>query len=385
MAKKANKFKSKQITKNKVAKAPSATFVAPEEDATNLEIMAASNTHKLSTLVKALSLVALFVVTTAAIIYSWPIAAVDNAPKQLAVVHQHYDAMIVQIEALQVKQQQLKRNVINDPALTDALTKIQGDTSAGNFSRAEAKMKNLKAQLKKWREELAKPLPTPIPVVQAPVGPNHSFAPILLYHHPPADMDAQFAYLVHHGYVSVSLQQVANAQNGGEGLPVKPIVITFDDGFGDQMPVLELLKKYNLRAVFYIINGGEGSNFHIGANKKANDPEGGDAYLSWDQIRTLDQSGYAEIASHTTDHLDLARQTPEIQRNEIVDGKHYLENQLGHAVTDFCYPYGAFTQTTINIVREAGFATATTTLPGTDQSLATAYTLRRIRNAFILP
>jgi peptidoglycan/xylan/chitin deacetylase (PgdA/CDA1 family) len=74
-----------------------------------------------------------------------------------------------------------------------------------------------------------------------------------------------------------------------------------------------------------------------------------------------------------------------VQRYEIIEGKHYLEAKLGHIVTDFCYPYGAFNPSAIAVVKEAGFTTATTTLPGTDQSVSSPFTMRRVRDALLLP
>ncbi len=336
---------------------------------------------------RAMALTILFLVSISAVLLTIPKApnAIDSSA--LVSLHRDYDHLIAEIELAQASQLAQHRNTVDEKLLEKDLQEIQSKTSAGKVTQARAEVRQLSKIVATWRETLAKPLPSilPAPIVAGPTGGNHIYAPILLYHHPPANLEQQFAHLVNHGYVSVSLQQVASAMNGGPGLPAKPVVITFDDGFADQMPVLGLLKKYNLRAVFYIINGGVGSNFHIGANKKANDPEGGDAYLTWDQIRALDASGFVEIAAHTTDHLDLARQNADIQRFEIIEGKKYLEEKIGHLVTNFCYPYGAFNASAIQIVKEAGFASATTTLPGTDQSVASPYTMRRIRDAILLP
>ena len=338
-------------------------------------------------LVRVAALFAIFAMAAAAVVYTLPRASTANNSDQLTLVHGIYDATVSRVEALQAKQAAQGRVVIDDKALQAALIGIQSDTSAGHLAQARRDIAKLNRMVSAWQDTLSKPAPTPQPAPNIVAkGIDHQiYAPILLYHHPPVNMERQFQHLVDHGYVTVSLQQIADAQNGKGVLPAKPVVITFDDGFADQMPMLDLLKKYNLKAVFYIINGGQGSNFHIGANKKANDPEGGDAYLSWDQIRVLDQSGFAEIAAHTMNHLDLAKMTPDVQRFEIIEGKHYLEEKLGHIVTDFCFPYGAFNQSAINIVKEAGFTTATTTLPGTDQSVASPFTMRRVRDALILP
>jgi peptidoglycan/xylan/chitin deacetylase (PgdA/CDA1 family) len=107
--------------------------------------------------------------------------------------------------------------------------------------------------------------------------------------------------------------------------------------------------------------------------------------MTWDQLRTLDHNRLFTIASHTVDHLDLAQQTPDVQRFEIFEGKHQLEEQLGHSVSDFAYPYGAFNGVTLSLVHQAGFTAAVTTVPGTVQTADSLLTLRRIRSTYNLP
>jgi peptidoglycan/xylan/chitin deacetylase (PgdA/CDA1 family) len=173
-------------------------------------------------------------------------------------------------------------------------------------------------------------------------------------------------------------------------LPAKPVIITFDDGFADQMQAFALLKAYQMKATFYIIDGGPGSQWCIGAGRRYNDPSQppsgcGDAYLTWDQVRQLDASGLITIGSHTIDHPDLPTETAAQQEAEIAGGKAELEAEIGHKVTDFAYPYGDYNQTTINIVKAAGFLTAVTTTPGTLQPPSSRYTLDRIRSTYDLP
>ena len=213
--------------------------------------------------------------------------------------------------------------------------------------------------------------------------------PILIYHKTPVDFEQQLIVLRQRGYTSITPSQLVAAW-GGAGLPVKPVIITFDDGFADQMNAYALLVKYQTKATFYIIDGGPSSNWCIGASRRYNDPSQsasgcGDAYLNWDQIRQLDASGLITIGSHTIDHSDLPTLTADQQRHEIIDGKAELERELGHGVSDFAYPYGDYNATTIAIVKQAGFTTAVTTALGTLQSTDNRYNLTRIRSTNDLP
>jgi peptidoglycan/xylan/chitin deacetylase (PgdA/CDA1 family) len=207
--------------------------------------------------------------------------------------------------------------------------------------------------------------------------------PILIYHKPPSDFAAQMAILVQRNYTSITLDSLVAAMNGHGSLPAKPVIITFDDGFSDQEDAVPVLEQHQLRATFFIIDGGQASNYCIGANRI---PQScGDSYLTWDQVRQLDQNPLFTIASHTVDHLDLAQQSEDVQRFQIFTGKQELEQEIGHSVDDFAYPYGDYNATTLSMLQQAGFVAAVTTTPSTEQTAAGALTLGRIRDTYNLP
>jgi peptidoglycan/xylan/chitin deacetylase (PgdA/CDA1 family) len=196
-------------------------------------------------------------------------------------------------------------------------------------------------------------------------------------------------YLEQHGYTTVNLDQVLGGLRG-EPLPPKPVVITFDDGYSPQWAAAVILARHNMKATFYIINGGEGSRWCIGASRRYGDPLQppggcGDAYLNWDEIRQLDHNPLFTIGGHTVDHLNLATISDDQQRFEITAGKLDIEAQLGHPINHLAYPYGAFNGASIQLAREAGYLTAVTTMPGIVQPPGSAYTLRRERDAMVLP
>jgi peptidoglycan/xylan/chitin deacetylase (PgdA/CDA1 family) len=151
-----------------------------------------------------------------------------------------------------------------------------------------------------------------------------------------------------------------------------------------------LLERYHQKATFFIIDGGPESNWCIGAGRQyhlaSQPPNGcGDAYLTWDQVRTIDQSGLVTIGAHTINHRNLPDLNESQQWYEIEQGKQILEDQLGHRVADFAYPYGGFNSTSLTLVQRAGFRSAVTTLPGMYQAQGGQYTLHRDRSAYNLP
>lgn len=88
--------------------------------------------------------------------------------------------------------------------------------------------------------------------------------------------------------------------------------------------------------------------------------------LALDELERLSADGLVEIGSHTKTHPVLSQLPPEASREEIQGGKRSLERVLGRPVYAFAYPYGGtsdFDETTVAIVRDAGFETACSTIP----------------------
>lgn len=284
--------------------------------------------------------------------------------------------------ALLDRQQKLSGHHLQNPAAyTLRLVAVRDQAESGQAAAARQILDGIMADLNSWQVKLdLLPGPaasnTPLPA---------AFVPIVMYHDPPANLEEQLAYLQNHGYTSVNMDAVAAALAGGPALPAKPVVITFDDGFESQWAALPLLERYHMKATFYIIDGGAGSAWHIGANRRVPDPQGGPAYLSWDQIRQIDRNRLFTIGSHTVNHLELAKQPEAVQRFEIIEGKRQLEQQLDHPVRAFAYPYGSFNATTVEIVKEAGFSSAVTTEAGADQIPGDQLVLHRIRSTLTLP
>ncbi|HSK16950.1 MAG TPA: polysaccharide deacetylase family protein [Gaiellaceae bacterium] len=88
--------------------------------------------------------------------------------------------------------------------------------------------------------------------------------------------------------------------------------------------------------------------------------------LTVDELERLGDDGLVEIGAHTKTHPVLSQLPPGTSREEILGSKQALEDVLGRPVSAFAYPYGGkadFDESTISIVREAGFDTACSTIP----------------------
>ena len=85
-------------------------------------------------------------------------------------------------------------------------------------------------------------------------------------------------------------------------------------------------------------------------------------FLNAGQLLQLDASPWITIGAHTHAHCVLTAVTPAEAKQDVLEGKKWLESQLGHPVVDFAYPYGAYDDEIAKLVRLAGFHTAVTTL-----------------------
>jgi peptidoglycan/xylan/chitin deacetylase (PgdA/CDA1 family) len=79
-----------------------------------------------------------------------------------------------------------------------------------------------------------------------------------------------------------------------------------------------------------------------------------------DLVRLAGRPGHA-IGAHGVQHLRLPLHPSEVQRAEIEEGRTALSRLLGQPVTAFAYPFGDYADTTVALIRDAGYAFGLTT------------------------
>lgn len=183
----------------------------------------------------------------------------------------------------------------------------------------------------------------------------------------PENFAKQLDYIKNNGFQAITLDDLSNSLSSGiNHLPKKPIILTFDDGYRDFYTVaFPELKSRNIKATAYIV-----LNF-------LNDKDG--RYLTTSQLKELDHSGLITIGSHTLNHVDLPAIALTRASQEIYQSRRGLEKIVGHSVLHFCYPSGKWNETIANLVRAAGYQTATTTEIGSVHYQSDRYHLKRVR------
>ncbi len=213
--------------------------------------------------------------------------------------------------------------------------------------------------------------------------------PILMYHSisdhaslkfkqfavSPQSFDEQMAYLHQHKYTPITVSQFTEAQaRGGVGLPERPIVLTFDDGFADfYTEALPILKRYNFAATLYVATGFVNETSHwLQHEGEADRP-----MLSWEQLSEISASGI-ECGGHTHSHPQLDTLSEAEARTEIVQSKALLESHLGQPVSSFAYPFGYYTPAVRRQVQEAGYTSACAVKHAMSSQASDPFTLARL-------
>lgn len=148
-------------------------------------------------------------------------------------------------------------------------------------------------------------------------------------------------------------------------------VLNFDDGYANFFQeAYPILKKYNFRATIFVSVNFIGKRYDILPHLNL-------LKLNWEEIRFLSEEGF-EFGSHCMHHFNLTSLSIVQARFEIEKSKAVLEDALGKEVTSFCYPNGVFNREICDMVKECGYHSAVTLIPGNSNDVNNIYTLRRV-------
>ncbi|MGN1419844.1 MAG: polysaccharide deacetylase family protein [Acutalibacteraceae bacterium] len=202
--------------------------------------------------------------------------------------------------------------------------------------------------------------------------------PVVMYHHVTqnsrragkyvvlqSELESDFDYIKKCGYTCVTVSDLIEYANGKKDLPEKIVMITFDDGFESTYELAwPLLKERNMKAVVspvgtvtqtYTDNGDKNVNY---------------AYMTWSELSELDKSDEFEVQNHSYDmhysekgkRKGLSRMSGESEdayrdalTNDLGTMQKLLKKNSGIEATAAVYPFGVYSSSTLEIVKELDF------------------------------
>lgn len=138
----------------------------------------------------------------------------------------------------------------------------------------------------------------------------------------------QMEYIAEKGYKTITFDDIEN----GEDISFKDkyVLITFDDGWrSNYSEIFDFMKEKNIKY-----------NIFLAVGEISNNPD----YLTWEQIREMHNSGLVGFGAHTYSHVSM-KDIGEIDiQKEIDEANEKIFEEVGVYPSDFCYPYGQFTE-----------------------------------------
>jgi peptidoglycan/xylan/chitin deacetylase (PgdA/CDA1 family) len=169
----------------------------------------------------------------------------------------------------------------------------------------------------------------------------------------PGELADQFGHLKDAGFTPLTFADLARTlREGGPALPMRPVVITFDDGYADfHAEALPILDQFGFAATVFVTTGWLADAGPHAAGRPL------DRMLTWTQVREAAAHG-VELAGHSHSHPQLDQIDDAVLREELSRNKTLLEDEIGKPITTMAYPYGYSNSRVRQAVAAAGYEAA---------------------------
>ena len=179
------------------------------------------------------------------------------------------------------------------------------------------------------------------------------------------------------GFRVVSLDDVIASFRRGAPLPPNALLITFDDGYLDNLTnAAPVLARPGYPAVVFASAGlvGSGRPMPHDEQLQVENP-----LLDWEGLEAIEQLG-VRVESHGVDHIALSRLPADEAKRQIVESRRILEQRLGRPVEAYAFVKGSRTHQGPEhaaMLAAAGYQVAFTTVTGSNEAEAEPFFLRR--------
>ncbi len=109
----------------------------------------------------------------------------------------------------------------------------------------------------------------------------------------------------------------------------KKILLTIDDGFKSFYDVAwPFLKKNKIPFILFV----------------STEPVGNKGYMTWDQIKEIDNESFAVIGHHSHSHEYLINKSNQVFVNDIETANQIFKKNIGYIPMLFSYPFGEYSE-----------------------------------------
>jgi peptidoglycan/xylan/chitin deacetylase (PgdA/CDA1 family) len=197
---------------------------------------------------------------------------------------------------------------------------------------------------------------------------------------PVSVFDEQMDQLRQLGYTVVDLDAVLAHYVDGEPLPSQAVLITFDDGYHDNLDnAARVLKKYGYPGVLFVPIGYLDDRQPLPHEERLAAQGILNRTIDWEEMADLERAGI-RIESHGISHRPLADLELDEAAREIALSKLRLEERLQRSVRAFSYVKGSeahYKPVHLSLVRQAGYDVAFTAVSGANSPSTDPLQLRR--------
>lgn len=206
---------------------------------------------------------------------------------------------------------------------------------------------------------------------------NHTkHIPVLMYHKVPDQslqsqhrifvtkdsFETHLLFFKDQGFTTLTFKELEEYRSGAKdfsSFPRKPLVLTFDDGYVDNLTnAAPLLKKFNMQAVIFLL-----ADHELTSNswdRETQEPL--QELMSLQQKKELLNFNY-EIGSHGFRHRKITEMTDAEVHQELLGSKKQLEKDFG-PISTYAFTYGVTTPRAAELAEEAGYHFAVNTDSG---------------------
>ena len=176
-------------------------------------------------------------------------------------------------------------------------------------------------------------------------------------------VESDLQWLCENDFESVSLAQLIAFTDGEGALPAKPVLITLDDGYRNNLTLLPpLLERYDAHAVISVV--GEYTDIYTASGEDGS-PH---SCMSWEDLSQAAASPRLELANHSYYFHHLTpRKGSAIMKNETLEHwkaafcadvqalQQAMQENCGFSPICYAYPFGQLTDGADDLLQEMGF------------------------------